>query len=106
MSAEVTLQLGITAIYRIKVFDPITGDEVAADPSPDLPTLTILDPDGTIRYGPTEGTLVGGSTGRYDNQVFLDDTLPEGEYLLKYVWKVNGNPFKPRTVVHYRIVPR
>ncbi len=95
MSSEIGLQLDTSQTFRVIVYDPATGDELAADAAP---TLEILDGTGLSVFGPTASTLVGGTTATYDITVSLLGSWTEGEFVGEWSWTMGSGsfPFKPR----------
>ncbi len=100
---EIGLQLGTAMTFRVIIYDPATGDEIAADSAP---TLELMDNTGTNVFGPTAATLVGGSTGTYDITINLLTSWAEGEFLGEWVWTLSTGAFDfaPRFTFHGHIV--
>lgn len=101
--SEIGLQLDTAVTFRVIVYDPATGDQIAADSAP---TMEIIDGTGVSQFGPTASTLVGGTTGTYDITVNLLSSWPEGEFIGEWSWTLDaGNfTFKPRFTFHGHIV--
>ncbi len=100
---EIGLQLGTSQTFRVVIYDPATGDEIAAD-SP--PTFEILDATMTSVFGPTASVLVGGTTGTYDITVSLLNTWTEGQFIGEWGWTLSTGafPFNPRFTFHAHLV--
>src|SRR6266487_6425409 len=93
---ETSVQLGVTRIFEIKIYNPDTGVEIASDANP---TLTLTLPDATTQ-GPFTSVLKSGHTGTYQSTVTLVQTWPEGEYVGEWYYLIAGNSFKPRFTFH------
>ena len=96
MGIERSVQLGVTRAFEIKIYNPDTGVQIAADA---VPTLTFTKPDATTS-GPFTSSLVSGTIGTYRATVTLAQGDPEGEWVGEWSYNISGNSFKPRFTLH------
>ncbi len=100
MAIEPSVQLGVTRVFQIKIYNPETGEQIAADSAP---VLNFTMPNGTID-GPYSSALKAGTTGTYLVTHELLATSPEGEWIGEWTYQISGNNFKPRFTFHAHLI--
>jgi len=97
MPLEPSVQLGVTVVFEIKIYDKDTGMEQAADATP---TLTLTEPVVGTPRGPFASVLKAGTTGVYLSTVQLNQAWTEGEWLGEWSYTIGANVYLPRFSFH------